>query len=107
MHRHIASVYRIGKQTFGQIIDDVCDAVCIALKDEMPPLSKADYVEKANEFHVKWNFPNCVGSVDGKHIRIKCPKGARSLFYNYKVLMSLSSSNIRTTVLYACRDFIV
>nr|XP_049466946.1 uncharacterized protein LOC125908303 [Anopheles coluzzii] len=28
-------------------------------------------VEK--EFRHKWNFPNCIGAIDGKHIRMKAP----------------------------------
>lgn len=91
MYRHIASTYRISKQAFGGIIEDVCDALCVALKEEMPPLSNNDYVRIAKEFHSKWNFPNCLGTVDGKHIRIKCPKKGRSLFFNYKVCIVYTS----------------
>jgi hypothetical protein len=29
-------------------------------------------------------FPNCIGAIDGKHVRIICPKLSGSLFYNYK-----------------------
>lgn len=52
----------------------------------------------ANEFFTQWNFPNCVGSVDGKHIRIKCPYNSGSMFYNYKqyfsiVFMAVDDSN--------------
>lgn len=86
MNRHVASTYRISKSAFGKIINDVCDAICVALKEEMPStLSIEDWVQISNEFHLKWNFPNCIGAIDGKHIRIKCPRKARSLFYNYKV----------------------
>jgi len=37
----------------------------------------------------KWNFSNCVGSIDRKHIRLKCPKNSGSMFYNYKQYFSI------------------
>jgi len=43
----------------------------------------------ADEFYEKWNFPNCVGSIDGKHIRLRCPKNSGSMFYNYKQYFSI------------------
>jgi len=33
-----------------------------------------DFENTADAFYNKWNFPNCIGSIDGKHIRVKCPK---------------------------------
>lgn len=52
----------------------------------------------AGEFERKWNFPNCLGAVDGKHIRIQPPSGSGSYFWNYKqynslVLMAICNAN--------------
>lgn len=43
----------------------------------------------ADQFYRKWKFPNCVGAIDGKHIRIKCPAKSGSMFFNYKNYFSI------------------
>lgn len=35
------------------------------------------------------NFPNCIGSIDGKHVRIICPEHSVSLLSNYKKYYSI------------------
>lgn len=52
----------------------------------------------AIDFERSANFPNCIGAIDGKHIRITMPKDSGSLYYNYKnflsvVLLALCDAN--------------
>ena len=42
----------------------------------------------ANEYEERWNFPNYIGSIDGKHIHIKQTRNIWSYFFNYKGTLS-------------------
>lgn len=54
------------------------------------PLPTTDTLLKnSEEFERLWNFPNCIGCIDGKHVRVRCPKNTGSQFYNYKQYFSI------------------
>lgn len=47
-------------------------------------------VGNAENFYSRQQFPNCIGAIDGKHIKIRCPPNSGSDFYiNYKQYFSI------------------
>jgi len=48
----------------------------------LPPLTENDFKTRASEFWERWNFPNCVGAIDGKHVRVMSPDKTGSLYFN-------------------------
>lgn len=64
------------------------------------PTTSEEWLQKSEEFYVKWNFPNCIGALDGKHINMRSPNNSGSLNFNYKhtfsiVLMALADANYK------------
>lgn len=55
----------------------------------MPVPNEEKWLKIANDFYTKYNFPLCLGAIDGKHIRIKKPNKSGSLYYNYKGFFSI------------------
>ena len=67
---------------------------CIPLPDENT------WNEIAKGFQIHANFPNCLGAVDGKHIRVVKPEQSGSLYMNYKhffliALLAIADTNYK------------
>lgn len=79
-----------GNCTIGRIVKDCCEAIWTVLHNQyMPVPDKASWKQIAQRFEDLWNLPNCVGAIDGKHIRInKLPKSGSTNF-NYKSFHSI------------------
>ncbi|XP_046674734.1 pre-miRNA 5'-monophosphate methyltransferase-like [Homalodisca vitripennis] len=45
------------------------------------PQNQDEWKIIANDFEITWNYPNCIGAVDGKHIVIQSPVKSGSLFF--------------------------
>lgn len=89
-YRTIAYSYRVGVSTVQGVVNQVTRAIWDALVEEFLPVpSTEDWRRIAEGFQHRWAFPNCVGSIDGKHVVIKAPSNSGSLFYNYKGTYSI------------------
>jgi len=99
--RQLSFSMRISKSAIPSIIKETSCAIWTALQAQhMPPPTEKIFQEIAKDFNIRWNFPNCVGSVDGKHIRIKCAPNSGSQYFNYKqynsvVLQAAVDANLK------------
>ncbi|VEN43487.1 unnamed protein product, partial [Callosobruchus maculatus] len=62
------------------------------------PRTEEEWKTIAQTYEQKWNFPHCLGAVDGKHINIVPPPNSGSFYWNYKgrhsiVLMAIVNAN--------------
>ena len=62
------------------------------------PTTEGEWILVGNKFERKWDFPNCLGAVEGKHVKITPPTGSGSFYWNYKgfnslVLISIANAN--------------
>ncbi|KAK5643275.1 hypothetical protein RI129_007120 [Pyrocoelia pectoralis] len=81
----ISFLFRIGINSVSRIILETCSAIWDCLKDIVLRVpSEQIWKEYADTFQTKWNFPHCIGAVDGKHVVIEAPPRSGSVYYNYK-----------------------
>lgn len=91
----------MGKTTVANIVSEISEYIWNSLYERhMPIPSKKDFRKIAKDFYEIWNFPNCIGALDGKHIRMRCPNNSGSMYFNYKgyfsiVLQALVDANYR------------
>ena len=92
----------IGASTISNIVPEVCKVLWkwLAPVYMKVPNTKAEWRLIAANFWEKWQFPMCLGAIDGKHVVMKCPDNTGSLYYNYKgtfstVLMALVDANLQ------------
>lgn len=87
---------RVSASIIGKIIPEVCVAIWEKLSSiyMRMPADSEDWKVIAKNFESIWNFPHCIGAIDGKHVVIKAPSNSGSLYFNYNgrfsvVLMAL------------------
>lgn len=93
----------MGDRTVSKIVNEVSLAIWNIMQPVYLPQPTEDMWKTiSSDFDSKWNFPNCVGALDGKHIVIKKPNKSGSSYFNYKrdfsiVLMAAVDAHYKFT----------
>ena len=65
--------FRISRPPISYIVTEECEAIPKKLGPSYlkVPSSEQERLQIAKQFEEKWNFPNCLGAIDGKHITLQ------------------------------------
>ena len=85
-YKSLSYQFRISRAAISYIIEEVCDAIVKNMAPEFlkVPSSPEEWLTIAQKFEERWQFPNCIGAIDGKHVVMQPPREAGSHYYNYK-----------------------
>ncbi|XP_066461945.1 uncharacterized protein [Eleutherodactylus coqui] len=82
--------FRVGKSTITEIVRCTCSAIWQKLQPIVMPSPTEDTWQRvAAGFQDVAKFPNCIGAIDGKHVRVLQPAHSGSKFFNYKKFFSI------------------
>lgn len=100
--RALGFQFRMAHQTVGKIIAEVLGVIWVRLAPVYMkvPNTPVEWKAKSANFWAKWQFPQCVGALDGKHVLVKAPANSGSQYFNYKntfsiVLMAMVDANLQ------------
>lgn len=85
--RSMAFSFRLGEKTVRTIVYETCSAIWNKLKITVP--TENDWKMISQRFWEQWNFPNCIGALDGKHVVIQSPAHSGSNYFCYKKTFSI------------------
>ncbi|KAK7916408.1 hypothetical protein WMY93_012169 [Mugilogobius chulae] len=101
----LAYSYRLGHATVSLSVHMVFSAIERLMMEEFLPSPTRDkWTAIAHGFWQRWNFPHCLGAIDGMKINIQAPANSGSQYFDYKhhfsiVLMALVDADSRFVVI--------
>ncbi|CAN8013038.1 unnamed protein product, partial [Ixodes pacificus] len=101
-HHPLSRQFRLGHSSVNDLIAETCTALYEELKTNclQTPKTEDDWQAVIKGFRENWQYPNCVGAMDGKHVRITRPPKSGYIYYNYLktysiVLFAVVDANYR------------
>ncbi|XP_044129675.1 uncharacterized protein LOC122922958 [Bufo gargarizans] len=102
--------FLLSKFTIAGIVRATCDLIWERLRPTVMPTPTAEtWLDIASHFEVTTQFPNCVGALGGKHIRVRMPPKKGSRPYSLKkyfsvVLLALADSRYHFVAVHTVAD---
>ncbi|XP_071953022.1 uncharacterized protein [Antedon mediterranea] len=83
-YQDMECLYRVPRSTLSKLIPETCKAIYDVLKEDYlkVPETEDDWLKVAEGFKEKWQFPNCIGALDGQIIQINPRPGWVSMYKN-------------------------
>ncbi|XP_068082039.1 uncharacterized protein [Anabrus simplex] len=86
----ISFSYRLGESTVRKIVYETCRVIWDTLTEDFMPVPTKEHWQNIEEGYASlWQYPNCIGAIDGKHVVFEKPPNTGSLFFNYKKQFSI------------------
>ena len=91
IYKSLMHQYRVTEVSISRFVPEVCQVMIESFMEEYMSLldSKENWLSVAKKFEEKWQFPNCVGAIDGKHVPLINPINSGSTCFNYKSFFSI------------------
>jgi hypothetical protein len=87
--KHLAFEFSMSYSTVGLIVKGTLQILWDILQPlHMPPLTVEKFEKIAEECDSIGNFPQCLGAIDGKHLRIICPAHSGTMYFSYRSYFS-------------------
>ncbi|XP_066589547.1 uncharacterized protein [Prorops nasuta] len=85
-YQDLAFSTRIAPNTLSKLIPDTLNAIIKVLENKVIPFPQQpdDWKVISDKFQSLWQFPLCIGALDGKHISFRPPRFEGSRYRNYK-----------------------
>lgn len=88
----LAHSFRMGKSTLSIIVSETCELIWNVLHPIVikTPTTADEWRAVADRYWEKWQFPNCIGALDGKHCPIQAAPNTGSLDFNFHQFFSVN-----------------
>lgn len=70
--RSLSYAFRVGHNTVSKIVSETCEVIWKCLKDTVfIKNNEESWQNVIDNFERLWNYPNCIGAMDGKHVTLQ------------------------------------